>query len=707
MIKVLDKKTADKIAAGEVVERPLSIIKELIENSLDAGADNLVIEIKNGGKSYIRVTDNGSGIAPEECEKAFLRHATSKIEKVEDLDSIYTLGFRGEALASIAAVSKVELITKTKDNKVGRRVEIHGGDVLENASNGCPDGTTFIVRDLFYNTPARLKFLKKDSTEASAVIDFVTHMALAYPKVRFRMISNDKILFATNGKGDRLNTIMTLTSKILTDQLIPFDFEYQGVSIEGYVSGPGESRKNRKNQVFFVNGRNVDSKIIEKGINLAYMDRLFDGRFPICYLFINVSADTMDVNIHPNKKEVRFFNEQLITDSVKDGIIRALNSKLHVPNIRKAEEVKVPEALRQEQMTGLGRAPVGGPLRSDSSGTVKSGGLGEQVQSVGSSCSEASSPASAGMIGSAGSSLGSNGALGRTDMASGGTAPAGGLSFGEARKSEIAGRESGMQVAESKGPEYDFRSKTQENIKEFVEKEGTKKSFEDINNILKSFEAEEQEQMAMAKEQVPTEELKHESEKRFDFTSLEVHGQFFRTYIELTDKDTIYFVDQHAAHERVFFEKLMNEFESREKHKQQILIPILLDVTMGDMEKKDQWLEPLSNMGFTLEEFGPSTFKVVEIPMFFDMEESEDFLKEFVGSLDDIKDFTHHGTWDKIATRACKSAVKGHDILSDDEIHALLEDLSNCKNPFSCPHGRPVFIQITEKELEKRFKRIQ
>ena len=669
MIKVLDKKTADKIAAGEVVERPLSIIKELVENSLDAGADNLVIEIKNGGKSYIRVTDNGIGIPPEECEKAFLRHATSKIEKVEDLDSIYTLGFRGEALASIAAVSKVELITKTKDNKVGRRVDIHGGDILENASNGCPDGTTFIVRDLFYNTPARLKFLKKDSTEASAVIDFVTHMALAYPKVRFRMISNEKILFATNGKGDRLNTIMTLTSKIVTDQLIPFEYERDGVSVEAYVSGPGESRKNRKNQVFFVNGRNVDSKIIEKGINLAYMDRLFDGRFPICYLFINVSAETMDVNIHPNKKEVRFFNEQLITDTVKDGIIRALNSKLHVPHIRKAEEVKVEPvekipketlketlneplketpavAVRQEQLTGLDRGTIGGTIPKESPRK------------------EFPQP-----------------------------------TFSSLEKGE-------MQVSEPKNSEYDFRSKTEENIKDFVKNDTTKKSFEDINNILKSFE-EEQEQLAITEKQVPTEVLKQVSEKRFDFTALDVHGQFFGTYIELTDKDTIYFVDQHAAHERVFFEKLMNEFQSREKHKQQILIPILLDVTLGDMEKKDQWLEPLSNMGFTLEEFGPSTFKVVEIPMFFDMEESEDFLKEFVGSLDDIKDFTHHGTWDKIATRACKSAVKGHDVLSDEEIRALLVDLSNCKNPFSCPHGRPVFIQITEKELEKRFKRIQ
>lgn len=660
MIKILDKKTADKIAAGEVVERPLSIIKELVENSLDAEADNLVIEIKNGGKSYIRVTDNGIGIPPEECEKAFLRHATSKIEKVEDLDSIYTLGFRGEALASIAAVSKVELVTKVKDNKVGRRVDIHGGDIIENSSNGCPDGTTFIVRDLFYNTPARLKFLKKDSTEASAVIDFVTHMALAYPDVRFRMISNDKILFATNGRGDRLNTIMTLTSKIATDNLIPFEFENEGVHVEGYVSGPGESKKNRKNQVFFVNGRNVDSKVIEKGINLAYMDRLFEGHFPICYLFITVSAETMDVNIHPNKKEVRFFNEQLITDTVKMGIIRALNSKLHVPHIKKAEEVRIPEKTvqvqRYDQLTDKKTAPIAGSLKSSPEYEIK-----------------------------------------KADVLNAGETPMvdEGLNAGKT-----------LNLAET-GPKYDYTLKTQENIKEYMKTESPKKSFDDINNILKAYEAEEQEQLTLKEQVVSTEELKKESEKRFDFTALEVHGQFFSTYIELTDKDTIYFVDQHAAHERVFFEKLMNEFQGREKHKQQILIPILLDVSMGDMEKKDQWLGPLSDMGFTLEEFGPSTFKVVEIPMFFDIAESEDFLKEFVSSLDDVKDFTHHGTWNKIATRACKSAVKGHDILSDDEIHALLEDLSNCKNPFSCPHGRPVFIQITEKELEKRFKRIQ
>ena len=654
MIRILDKKTADQIAAGEVVERPLSIIKELVENSLDAKADNLVIEIKNGGKSYIRVTDNGIGIPPEECEKAFLRHATSKIEKVEDLDSIYTLGFRGEALASIAAVSKVELVTKTKENKVGRRVDIHGGDVIENVQNGCPDGTTFIVRDLFYNTPARLKFLKKDSTEASQVIDFVTNMALAYPNVRFRMISNDKILFATNGKGDRLNTIMTLTSKILTDQLIPFDFENEGIQVEGYVSGPGQSKKNRKNQIFFVNGRNVDSKIIEKGINLAYMDRLFEGQFPICYLFINVSAETMDVNIHPNKREVRFYNEQLITDTVRMAIVRALNSKLHVPNIKKVEEVP---AMSIE----TGKINQSSPVTYSKDSTFK--GTDNTLKGTVSTLGEAVD-----------------------------------LSYGK-KVENVHGNNEGREQIE--------RENIQKNIEAFVEKEQPKKSFKDINEILHSFENQQEEQISLENSKIETEQLKEESQKRFDFTKLQVHGQFFRTYIELTDEDTIYFVDQHAAHERVFFEKLMGEFKSQEKHKQQILIPILMDVSLGDMEKKDQWLEPLENMGFTLEEFGPSTFKVVEIPIFFTIAEAEDFLKEFGACLDDIKDFTHHATWNKIATRACKKAVKGHDILSDDEIHNLLKDLSNCHNPFHCPHGRPVFIQITEKELEKRFKRTQ
>lgn len=609
MIRILDKSTADKIAAGEVVERPLSVVKELVENSIDAGAKKIVVEIKNGGKSYIRVTDDGCGIAADECEKAFMRHATSKIIKAEDLNSISTLGFRGEALASIAAISRTELLTKTKESKTGSKLIIEGGQIIENTPVGCPDGTTMVIRNLFFNTPARLKFMRADSAESSSVIEFVTDIALAYPDIRIQMINNDKILFATNGRGNRGQTIATLTSSILADKLIPFIYEEEGITVEGYVSGPGESRSSRKNQVFFVNGRVIDSKVIEKGINRAYSDRLFEGRFPICYLFITVSPERMDVNIHPNKRQVRFYDEDAIINTVRKGIITALDSEEAVPTIK--EKVKPYNKIEN---------------KNDNPKEVRDA---VDINSL--------------------------------------------LSNYEQTK------ESNKTIFEQntvETPKEKEIVETQEQIKIAVQEEISKPIF------------------------TVTEP------KRFDFSSLQIHGQFFGTYIQLSDEETIYFIDQHAAHERIFFEKLMNQFQSREKHRQPLLIPITFEVSHADKEREDLWLTVLEDMGFSLDEFGPLSYRVSEIPMFMSMSEAEDFLSDFTDGIGTYEDIRDNKTLDKIATRACKAAVKANDYLSKEEIKQLITDLDKCNNPFSCPHGRPTFIKITKSDLEKRFKRI-
>lgn len=609
MIRILDKSTADKIAAGEVVERPLSVVKELVENSIDAGAKKIAVEIKNGGKSYIRVTDDGCGIAADECEKAFMRHATSKIINAEDLNSISTLGFRGEALASIAAISRTELLTKTRETKTGSKLIIEGGQIIENAPIGCPDGTTMVIRDLFFNTPARLKFMRADSAESSSVIEFVTDIALAYPDIRIQMINNDKILFATNGRGNRGQTIATLTSSILADKLIPFIYEEEGITVEGYVSGPGESRSSRKNQVFFVNGRVIDSKVIEKGINRAYSDRLFEGRFPICYLFITVSPERMDVNIHPNKRQVRFYDEDAIINTVKKGIITALDSEEAVPTIK--EKLKPYNKIENKK---------------DNPKEVRDA---VDINSL--------------------------------------------LSNYEQTK------ESNKTIFEQntvETPKEKEIVETQEQIKIAVQEEISKPIF------------------------TVTEP------KRFDFSSLQIHGQFFGTYIQLSDEETIYFIDQHAAHERIFFEKLMNQFQSREKHRQPLLIPIIFEVSHADKEREDLWLTVLEDMGFSLDEFGPLSYRVSEIPMFMSMSEAEDFLSDFTDGIGTYEDIRDNKTLDKIATRACKAAVKANDYLSKEEIKQLITDLDKCNNPFSCPHGRPTFIKITKSDLEKRFKRI-
>ena len=334
MIKVLEKNVADKIAAGEVIERPVSIVKELVENSVDSGADSIVVEIKNGGKSYIRVTDNGCGISSDEAETAFLRHATSKIETAGDLDTIETLGFRGEALASIAAVTHTEFITKTREEKTGTRILIHGSEVLEKKKTGCPDGTTIVVTDLFYNTPARRKFLKTDSAESGQIIDFMSQIALAYPAVRFRFINNGSILFSTTGKGDLLSAVLSVYKMREYQDLLPVFHEENGNTLTGYISRPSLSKSNRKNQVFFVNGRVVNSKVIERGLTEGYRERLFDRRYPVAFLFLKTDPGRLDVNIHPNKKEVRFDNEAEIVSLVESGVKSALGTRAAVAEVK-------------------------------------------------------------------------------------------------------------------------------------------------------------------------------------------------------------------------------------------------------------------------------------------------------------------------------------------------------------------------------------
>ena len=345
-IAELPKQLADKIAAGEVVERPLSIVKELVENSIDAGSDFITVEIKNGGKSYIRVTDNGCGIPKEEVELAFKRHATSKIEKIRDLDSIETLGFRGEALSSIAAVSRTELITKSPEEPVGTSVINEGGNILSVSDTGCPDGMTIVVRDLFYNTPARLKFLKKDNTESSLIIDFISKIALAYPQIRVRLINNGNTLFTTPGRGDRFLAIATVYDPHTAEKMIRInDAEDDIFHLEGYISPPEHTRINRKNQIFFVNGRYVQSKVIERAVSDAYRQRLFEGRYPVVFLFLSVRPELLDVNIHPNKKEIRFDDEDRVSDFVTVAIKKGLNQKDAVGEItfRKDASEESPE----------------------------------------------------------------------------------------------------------------------------------------------------------------------------------------------------------------------------------------------------------------------------------------------------------------------------------------------------------------------------
>lgn len=622
MIRILDKQIADKIAAGEVIERPVSIIKELVENSIDAGADSIVIEIKKGGKSYIRVTDNGCGIAKDEVEKAFLRHATSKIETVKDLDAIETLGFRGEALASVCAVTRTELLTKKREDKTGTRLINHGGEIISNTATGCPDGTTIIITDLFYNTPARLKFMKSDSAESSMIIDLISQLALAYKDISFRLINNGNILFSTTGDGNRLNIISRIFPNVDTKNLVPLYLEEKGLELTGYISTPTVSRPSKNGQIFFVNGRVVNSKVIERGINEGYRERLFEGRHPLAYLFLNVNAADLDVNIHPNKKEVRFNDEKEIEEFISQAIKNALGTKeavVRAANIFKEEPVKykastVQNRPQEEQI-------VIKKIMSTSS-------INEQPADV----------------------------------------------------------------------SIELPTNTSSNtMKTLIEVQKPEIELPPVENSLEE---------KYDDSRFTTIEIKKPLIKPFDFDNLVVKGALFDTYIMAVDGDNFYLIDQHAAHERIFYEKLVGEYERDEKLRQPILFPLIIDVEIKAKEYDDQWIAQLNNMGFTMESFGQNSYRISEIPTFMELSEAENFINDFVANIGNNTDFRNSVVIDKLIMKSCKSAIKANDHLEQEEIDALIKDLKNCINPFSCPHGRPTFIKLSKYEIERLFKRV-
>ena len=621
MIKLLLKSVSDKIAAGEVVERPSSVVKELVENSIDSGATSIIVEIKKGGSSYIRVTDNGSGIPKDEVELAFTRHATSKISTAEDLDNLITLGFRGEALASIAAVSITEIITKTSDKKTGTKVILEAGKVLENKAIGAPDGTTVIVEDLFFNTPARRKFMKSNASESNKIIDLMKNIALAYPKIKIRMVSNDSVLFSTPGTGERLDVITTLSGRQLTEKLIVIDTLGEDISLEGYVSGPGELRSSRKEQIFFVNGRVVDSKVIEKAIAIAYKERLFEGRYPIAYLFIEMNLNLLDVNIHPNKREVRFDDDEKVISFLSESIKKAIIKKIAIPKIDAKKSI-VGISKAEEEFNEQNNKYVNTP----------------DAKNI----------------------------------------------FSEKNK-----------IQESFGPRKDIAP-----FKKESDNTVAVQSRFNMKQILSDFKQENE--LINEKASQIKQIIKEENSTDNVFDDLRILTTIFDTYIICADDDAMYLIDQHAAHERIHYEEILNRMKRSRVEKQSIIIPITFTCIKSD----EEWILPLENFGFTIEEFGPSTYIAKEIPTFFNLEEAEVFLKDYISEIDENTDFQSATLKDRMATKACKAAVKAHDHLKDDEIATLIKDLEKCENPYSCPHGRPTFIKLSRYEIEKKFNRI-
>lgn len=683
MIKVLEKNVADKIAAGEVIERPVSIVKELVENSVDSGADSIVVEIKNGGKSYIRVTDNGCGISSDEAVTAFLRHATSKIETAGDLDAIETLGFRGEALASIAAVTHTEFVTKTREEKTGTRILIHGSEVLEKKKTGCPDGTTIVVTDLFYNTPARRKFLKTDSAESSQIIDFMSQIALAYPSVRFRFINNGNILFSTTGNGDLLSAILSVYKLREYQDLVPVSHAESGNTVTGYISRPSLSKSNRKNQVFFVNGRVVNSKVIERGLAEGYRERLFDRRYPVAFLFLKTDPGRLDVNIHPNKKEVRFDNEAEIVSLIEKGIKSALGTKAAVAEVKNifkestgeskvGNSAPIDEQVDIKHILSNRRKETCRINHETSESTVDAKNhIYKQTESA----SSLSNKDTADMITKLAETQAEYKAF--SDFA-------------------VSGQKTdSLSESEPSFEKTSFVPPTKQNAPVSRTKAAANKDI-DSNPCV-----------SLSKRNCkPDIIIDAPSLQPFDFDDLTLTGTIFNTYITAVDHKNFYLIDQHAAHERIFYEKLVAEYLSDEKLCQPILMPIVIEVPLSVKENEYDWLDSLCDMGFRIEEFGQNSYVIREIPTFMTLSEAQEFAKEFTDSVTDGTKLQNTVVIDKLITKSCKSAVKAHDKLSMDELKALIAQLAACRNPFSCPHGRPTFIRLSQYEIEKMFKRV-
>lgn len=596
MIKVLDSFVSDKIAAGEVIERPLSIVKELVENSVDAGASEIIVEIRNGGKSYIRITDNGCGIPSTEVETAFERHATGKIETVSDLDHIETLGFRGEALASIAAVSRVTLYTKTSDEDLGTKLTINGGRVVAKDVTGMNGGTTIVVEDVFYNTPARRKFMRTDAAESSAVIDLIQRVAIYYSGISFRMMNNGQNVLSTTGNGSIIEAIMSIYPTKDHSELIRVD---SGI-VSGYISDPGTTKTSRRGQIFFVNGRIVNSDVIEKGIKEGYGDRLFSG-FPIAILFIDVDPSTVDVNIHPNKKEVKFVDAKEISNAVSVAIKQVIASQNAIPSAVHHNDTAVKDPKRQSTETTLSE-------------------------------------------------------------------------------------------------QFDLKSY-------LAEKRAS--AINDEKDTVDSLYTSENNDIIITKKDTddPHIEIESPGNRPFEFDDLSFIAYLFDTYIVMMSGDGIlYVLDQHAAHERILYESLVGRYESEDHLSQPMLIPLTIETSSDIYNDERTWMRELKRFGYDISDFGTNTFIIREIPEYMTRAEAEVFARAFMEGYESNCG-GNRVVIDKLITRSCKSAVKANDRLSRPEISDLLDRLSQCVNPFSCPHGRPTFIKISKYDIERAFKR--
>lgn len=676
-IQVLDQVTIDKIAAGEVIERPASVVKELAENAIDAGATSVTIEIKEGGISYIRIADNGCGIAREEVPSAFLRHSTSKIRSVDDLVHIGSLGFRGEALSSIAAVSQVELVTKTKADTFGTSYRIAGGKEESLDDAGAPDGTTFLIRQLFYNTPARRKFLKTPMTEASHVGELVTRLALSHPEISFQFINNGQSKIHTSGNGNLKDVIYHVYGREIAANLLAVDYERTGMKITGYLGKPLISRGNRNFENYFINGRYVKSNMIAKAIEDAYKDFTMQHKYPFVVLQMEIDGEHIDVNVHPTKMELRFNNQQDVYNSVYEAVDRGLHAEELIPHV---EIPKPPEAEAAAPRKDLDMQK---PLKE--TGSAK-------LQPV-SDRSGRESPVWEEMP--------AGNKPGQKDVEY----------FMEEMKKRVRSYHEQQSSAEVHDRSAIFRPDVQaDRIREAVEyakpvdsqKENRQK---DGSHVRKPDGPDPRKDSGAGKQMDLFEEKLLDRERKAEYKLI---GQAFDTYWMIEFQDSLYIIDQHAAHERVLYERTLKNMKTREFTSQYISPPIILDLTMQEAELLHTYMDQFTRIGFELEEFGQESYAVRAVPDNLFSIAKKELLMEMIDSLSDeiSRNLSPDLIDERVASMSCKAAVKGNMKLSAAEVDVLIGELLMLENPYHCPHGRPTIIAMTRRELEKKFKRI-
>ena len=713
-IVLLDDNTINKIAAGEVIERPASVVKELMENSIDAGATSINIEIKNGGISYIRITDNGKGIAPDDMEIAFERHATSKIRQAEDLETVTSMGFRGEALASIAAISKISMTSKTAENEIGYKIEIEGGKIINKEEAGCPKGTTIVITDLFFNTPVRYKFLKKDFTEAGYIEDAVTRLALVHPEVAIKLINTGKTIIQTPGNNEPKATIYSIYGKDIAENIMDVDYTYEDIRITGVIGKPSIARSNRSNQLFFVNKRYIKDKTLTSAAEQAYKGMITIGKYGFLVLNIEMNPKKVDVNVHPAKLEVRFEEESKVFKAIYHAIKDTLLKGDLVTDTEKQETQVVPEhtqLINTENILAASAKPVENIEFSKDIEDKKEKGFGGLFRKFKEREREKEEPEEENNY--------------KDNM----IAEIYSKKFATNEKPEVVTQVNNIKELDNmetkvldtkevneklmedvkKLDELKIEPQTQDFDEMYIRTFGSmpveaKKDAEREANRLK----EEEEKYKLNDELKATENISiFSEEEKQGIPDYKFIGIAFSTYIILELGKELYILDQHAAHERILYEKIKkNYYSDDQKDSQLMLLPDIIKLSHKEMDIAKENMDMFRKAGFTLEEFGDDTIKLSGVPnICLDLDTKELFLE----TLDEINTVARTAKQEKeekfIATVACKAAVKANMALTKQEVDKLMEQLLILPNPFTCPHGRPTAIKMTKTDIEKKFSR--